>query len=90
MLYVNVVLIPDDRLYMSSCKINAIRGLSMLISTSSANIFCASGNHKFSAILTPYSILRINYLLFGNRKSCLKKVKCLKLQLSAENDGKSK
>lgn len=74
MLYVNVVLIPDDRLHISSCKINVIRELSMLISTGSANILCASGNHKFSLILIPYSILRINYLFFGSGQSCLEKV----------------
>lgn len=78
MLYINVVLIPDDRLHISSCKINIIRELSMSISTGLANTLCASGNHKFSVILIPYSILKINYLLFGNGKSCLEKVNMFK------------
>lgn len=78
MLCVNVVLIPDDRLHISSCKINVIRELSMLISTGSANILCASGNHKFSVILIPYCILRMNFLLFGNGQNCLKKVNMFK------------
>lgn len=50
----------------------------MSISTGLANTLCASGNHKFSVILIPYSILKINYLLFGNGKSCLEKVNMFK------------
>lgn len=50
----------------------------MSISTGLANTLCASGNHKFSVILITYSILKINYLLFGNGKSCLEKVNMFK------------
>lgn len=72
-LYVNVAVIPDDRLHVSSGrdlqkevlgelfkKINVIRELSMLVSAVSANILCASAYHKFSLMLITYYILKMN------------------------------